>query len=209
LLEPGASTWIRPPAPNKTAAAPAPVIIINNYYTIIVIVMQLKAPYAMSEVTEEVRYKFAMAIADALGVNTSNVVLSFRSVDVRRGRSLLQSGGVFVDVSIRGAIDSQSFRSRLSQDALNAQMARQGLRSVQISSEARVAAAATPSPSAAAGRAPTGDGRLLLLGMLLALVLPVTARHGVLPVTAAIGAEAEGGTLPVPAAGPLAPVPLC
>jgi hypothetical protein len=171
MLEPGVLEWVKPP--EKTTEASS--VIINNYYTIIVIVMQIKAPYAMSEVTEEVRYKFAMAIASALGINTSNVVLSFRSVDLRR-RALLESNGVIVDVSIRGLIDRQSFQSKLSQDALNAQMAKQGLRNVQISSEAKVASQAptTARASACPPCRPPAGGRLLF-AVLLALLPPFTA----------------------------------
>jgi len=109
---------------------PAPPVTINNYITVIVLIIQFKAPYQMSEITSDLQTKIATALANVIGVNVSTVSLTFVEVDLRRQ---VQQKGVLVNVGLK---DFQGptipYVSRLTQDAINTQMAQLGLRSVQV-----------------------------------------------------------------------------
>ena len=95
----------RPSQPSETGApgtaAPGSITIVNNYITVIVFIFQFQAPYQLSEVTDQVKNKMTEAVAEILGVNTSDVILSFVAVGTRRRGLLQQSGGVLVSVSLK------------------------------------------------------------------------------------------------------------
>ena len=113
-----------------TPSTPAPSVTINNYITVIVLIIQFKVPYQMSEITSDLQTKIATAVANVIGVNVSTVSLTFVEVDLRRQ---VQQKGVLVNVGLK---DFQGptipYVSRLTQDAINTQMAQLGLRSVQV-----------------------------------------------------------------------------
>ena len=67
----------------------------------IVFIFLFQAPYQLSEVTDQVKNKMTEAVAEILGVNTSDVILSFVAVGTRRRGLLQQSGGVLVSVSLK------------------------------------------------------------------------------------------------------------
>ncbi len=111
-------------------STPAPPVTINNYITVIVLVIQFKAPYQMSELTPDLRTKIATAVANVIGVNASTVSLTFVEVDLRRQA---QQKGVLVSVGLKDFQGPTApFASRLTQDAINAQMDQLGLRSVTL-----------------------------------------------------------------------------
>ena len=113
-----------------TPSTSAPSVTINNYITVIVLIIQFKVPYQMSEITSYLQTKIATAVANVIGVNVSTVSLTFVEVDLRRQ---VQQKGVLVNVGLK---DFQGptipYVSRLTQDAINTQMAQLGLRSVQV-----------------------------------------------------------------------------
>jgi hypothetical protein len=98
----------------------------------IVSVFEFMAPYQLSEITDIIRGKMVLAIANMLEVNASVVVLRFSSVVVRR-RDLLQQAGVLVSVGLTNFRDSVSiFAMRITQENINAKMAAEGLMAVQL-----------------------------------------------------------------------------
>jgi hypothetical protein len=96
-----------------------------------VTVFQFKAPYLLSEITENIRAKMVLAIANILDVNASMVVLEFSSIVLRT--ALLEKAGVLVSV---GLIDFQEpvsvFATRITQENINAKMGAEGLMAVQL-----------------------------------------------------------------------------
>ena len=98
----------------------------------IVPVCQFKAPYQLSEVTDDVRAKMVLATANMLQVNASSVVLGFSAVVLRR-RDLLQQNGVLVSVGLAHFYGSVSiFTARITLANINAAMAAEGLKAVQL-----------------------------------------------------------------------------
>jgi hypothetical protein len=98
----------------------------------IVAVCQFKASYQLSEITDIIRGKMVVAIANMLEVNASIVVLEFSS-DVVRRRDLLQQAGVLVSVGLTNFYGSVSvFATRITQENMNAKMAAEGLKAVQL-----------------------------------------------------------------------------
>jgi hypothetical protein len=104
----------------------------SNLANGIVAVCQFKAPYQLSEITDIIRGKMILAIANMLQVNASIVVLEFSSVVVRR-RDLLQQPGVLVSVGLTNFHGSVLiFATRITQENINAKMAAEGLMAVQL-----------------------------------------------------------------------------
>jgi hypothetical protein len=105
---------------------------VSNSGIRIVQIFDFKAPYQLSEITDQIRIKMVLAIAKMLGVNKSSVVLTFSSAFLRR-RALLQKTGVLVSV---GLADLQSyasiFTSKITADNINAAMKAEGLDGVQL-----------------------------------------------------------------------------
>jgi hypothetical protein len=98
----------------------------------IVAVCQFKAPYQLSEITDVIRGKMVVAIANMLEVNASIVILGFSS-DVVRRRDLLQQAGVLVSVGLTNFYGSVSiFATRITQENMNAKMEAEGLKAVQL-----------------------------------------------------------------------------
>jgi hypothetical protein len=96
------------------------------------VLCQFKAQYQLSEVTNIVRSKMIIAVSNVLEVNTSTVVLDLTSTILRR-RTLLQQAGVLVSVGLTNMHQPASiFTARITQERLNAEMAAQGLKSVQL-----------------------------------------------------------------------------
>ena len=95
---------------------------------------QFKVQYQLSEITEDIRSKMALAIANVLAIEAVRVDLSFVAVQLRLGtRDLLQQTGVLVNVGIRDLRASeQLIISRLTSDSINLNMHAVGLKSVQI-----------------------------------------------------------------------------
>ena len=92
----------------------------------VTILFQFQAPYSLTELTDDLREKMVLAVAKALGVNPSEVVLSFDAVGRRR---VLQQSGVLVSVGVRGSVAGIS---QISQEVLNSQMAAMGLKPVTV-----------------------------------------------------------------------------
>ena len=104
----------------------------SNSGSSIVPIFDFKAPYLLSEITDQIRIKMVQAIAKMLGVNKSSVVLTFSSVDLRR-RALLQKAGVLVRVGLTDLQSSASiFASKITSDSINAAMNAEGLDAVQL-----------------------------------------------------------------------------
>jgi hypothetical protein len=96
-----------------------------------VAVFQFKAPYLLSEITENIRAKMVLAIANILDVNASMVVLEFSSI-VRR-RAILEQAGVLVSVGLINFHESVSiFAARITQANINSKMEAVGLMAVQL-----------------------------------------------------------------------------
>jgi hypothetical protein len=95
-------------------------------------IFDFKAPYQLSEITDQIRIKMVLAIAKMLGVNTSSVVVTFSSALLRR-RALLQKTGVLVSVGLTDLQSSASiFASKITSDNINAAMKAEGLDAVQL-----------------------------------------------------------------------------
>jgi hypothetical protein len=95
-------------------------------------IFDFKAPYQLSDISDQVRIKMVQAIAKMLGVDKSSVVLSFSSVDLRR-RALLQKTGVLVHVGLTDLQFSASILVlKITSDSINAAMKAEGLDAVQL-----------------------------------------------------------------------------
>ena len=82
--------------------------------------------------TDDIRAKMVLAMANMLEVNASTVVLGFSAVVLRR-RDLLQQNGVLVSVGLTHFYGSVSvFAARITQANINAAMAAEGLQAVQL-----------------------------------------------------------------------------
>jgi hypothetical protein len=104
----------------------------SNLANKMVDVCQFKAPYQLSGITDIIRGKMVLAVANMLEVNASIVVLVFSSVVARR-RDLLQQAGVLVSVGLINFHDSVSiFATRITQENMNAKMAEEGLMAVEL-----------------------------------------------------------------------------
>ena len=101
-----------------------------------VTIVQFKVAYLLSEITDDVRRKMVMAIANIINVNVTRIVLSFTELDMRR-RHLLQSKLLLVNVGLLDFQGSASvYTTVLSQDKINEQMASLGLKNVQVAQAA-------------------------------------------------------------------------
>ncbi len=96
---------------------------------IVLQIFQFKAPYLLTDVTENIKSRMSLAVANVLGIISSNVVLSFTtSVFDRR-----QQAGVLVSAGITDSqVSAASYASRLTQDKLNTEMVALGLKSIQL-----------------------------------------------------------------------------
>jgi hypothetical protein len=104
----------------------------SNSASSIVPIFDFKAPYLLSEITDQIRIKMVQAIAKMLGVNNSSVVLTFSSAFLRR-RVLLQKTGVLVSVGLTDLQSSASIlASKITSDNINAAMKAEGLDAVQL-----------------------------------------------------------------------------
>jgi hypothetical protein len=93
--------------------------------TVTVEIARFQTQYKVSDITEDVRNKFAAAIAYLIDINVSYVVLRFSE----RRRTLIQGAKVAVFVhNFRGSI--AGLQSRLTLDRMNSQMAAWGLKPV-------------------------------------------------------------------------------
>jgi hypothetical protein len=92
-------------------------------------IFQFKAPYRLSEVTEDIQRRMSIAVANVLGVNAINVVLTFSASLDRRS----QSTGVLVSAGITDVEQSPaSYASKITQDKFNKEMAGMGLNYGQL-----------------------------------------------------------------------------
>jgi hypothetical protein len=105
-----------------------------SYSDNVTLIFQFKAPYQLSEITEDIRSKMVQAVANLLSVETSRVVLTFVPVQVRLGqRGLLQQTSVLVNVGLTNFHESASIMvSQLTQENINLKMHDAGLKSVQL-----------------------------------------------------------------------------
>jgi hypothetical protein len=95
-------------------------------------IFDFKAPYQLSEITDQIRIKMVLAISKMLEVNKSSVVLVFSSAFLRR-TALLQKTGVLVSVGLADLQSSASiFASKITSDNINAAMKSEGLDAVQL-----------------------------------------------------------------------------
>ena len=99
---------------------------------VVVSILEFKALYLLSEITNEVQDKMTLAVAHTCNIDAGNIVLSFTDIILRR-RKLLQQHGVLVNVGVQNFQGSVSaLVSLLTQESINSHMAAQGLRPVQI-----------------------------------------------------------------------------
>jgi hypothetical protein len=94
-------------------------------------IVQFKVQYLLSEITDILINKMTLSIANILGVNGDMLVLSFTEVEMRR-RSLLEKG-VLVSCSLKnfqGPVERIALQ--LTQENINSEMQRLGLKSVQV-----------------------------------------------------------------------------
>ena len=139
---------------------------------IVVPVLEFMIPYLLSDITEDIKFKMAVALSAALNIgDPSIVVLTFKEASLRR-RKLLQQTGVLVTVGLRGFTGSASqLASKVSLASLNNQLAMQGLKQAQ---SLQVISTGSNSTGISAGDASTGQivggviggvcGALLLAG---------------------------------------------
>jgi hypothetical protein len=103
-------------------------------------IIRFKVQYLLSEITVGLRNLMALSLANVLSVNVNMVVLSFFEVEMRR-RSLLEKG-VLVICGLRDFQGTVSlFSLVLTQENINAEMGRLGLKTVQVISSWATAAA--------------------------------------------------------------------
>jgi hypothetical protein len=93
-------------------------------------IFQFKAPYQLSDISNDIQNKITVAVANLLRVNKGNVILSFASITIR---VLKLQACVLVSV---GLVNFQGFEpaftSLITQDDINFHMAMQGLLSVEL-----------------------------------------------------------------------------
>jgi hypothetical protein len=99
-----------------------------------VLICKFEAPYPLSDITEDLRRKIALAVASVLNVDPNLIVVTFFKVDLSlRRRQRMQTQGVLVVVSYKffqGSTEP-SFK-QISQDSLNTQMNLLGLIPVKM-----------------------------------------------------------------------------
>jgi hypothetical protein len=92
-------------------------------------IFQFKAPYQLSEVTVDIKSRMLTAVANVLGVNPADVVLTFvpDTLD-RRSRLSGNSTGVLVNAGLTDVeLSAASYVSMVTQEKLNQEMATMGL----------------------------------------------------------------------------------
>ncbi len=96
--------------------------------SIVLQIFQFKAPYLLSEVTGDIQSRMSMAVANILGVNARNVVLTLVSSNRRD-----QQPGVLVSAGITDFQGSAaSYASKVTQSILTTEMTALGLNSGQL-----------------------------------------------------------------------------
>ncbi len=94
-------------------------------------IFQFKALYLLEDITDEIRIRMSLAVANVLSVNVSNVILTFSSTSIEGRRG--QQPGVLVSAGITEFQGSaKDYAPRVTQDKLNNELSALGLRSVQI-----------------------------------------------------------------------------
>jgi hypothetical protein len=99
--------------------------------SIVLQIFQFKAPYLVSEVTVDIQGRMSRAVANVLGVDAIDVVLTFvpSTLDRRSG----QTTGVLVNAGVTDLeLSAASLSSKVTQDKLNKEMAAVGLSSGQL-----------------------------------------------------------------------------
>ncbi len=102
--------------------------------SIVLQIFQFKAPYQLSEVTVEMQSRISTAVANMLGVNSIDVVLTFVPATLdRRSRLNGQPTGVLVSAGVTAVeFSAASYVSKVTQDRFNKEMAAMGLSSGQL-----------------------------------------------------------------------------
>jgi hypothetical protein len=96
-------------------------------------IFQFKAPYQLSEVTVDIKSRMLIAVANVLGVNAADVVLTFvpDTLDLRSLSS--KPTGVLVNAGLTDVeLSAASYVSMVTQDKLNKEMATMGLSTGQL-----------------------------------------------------------------------------
>jgi hypothetical protein len=92
-------------------------------------IFQFSAPYLLAEVTEDIKRRMTLAVANVLGVLASNVVLTIFSYTADRR----QQSSVLVRVGITNFQGSAgSYASKVTQERFNIEMQALGLKSGQL-----------------------------------------------------------------------------
>jgi hypothetical protein len=98
----------------------------------VVPIFQFTVGYKLAEITQDLQSKMIIAIASAIEVNTSTVVLTFSTMG-RQLRGLRQLTGVLATVGLKNFQGSPSlFASQLSQDRINLHMIALGLKPILL-----------------------------------------------------------------------------
>jgi hypothetical protein len=97
-------------------------------------IFQFKAPYQLSEVTVEMQSRISTAVANMLGVNSIDVVLTFVPATLdRRSRLNGQPTGVLVSASVTDVeLSAACYISKVTQDRFNKEMIAMGLNYGQL-----------------------------------------------------------------------------
>ena len=95
-------------------------------------IIQFKAPYLLSEVTADVQSRMTIAVANILGVDVINVVLSFVPITLASGRRS-QPTGVLVSAGVTEVeLPAASYAANVTQDRFKKEMAAVGLNYGQL-----------------------------------------------------------------------------
>jgi hypothetical protein len=92
-------------------------------------IFQFSAPYLLAEVSEDMKRRMSLAVANALGVLASNVVLTISSyvADRRKQTSVLVRVGI---TNFQGS--AASYASKVTQERFNIEMQALGLKSGKL-----------------------------------------------------------------------------
>jgi hypothetical protein len=97
--------------------------------SIVLQIFQFKAPYQLSEITVDMQSRMSTAVANVLGVNAINVVLTFVPATLDQIRRLSgQLTGVLVNAGVTDVeLSAASYVSKVTQDKFNKEMTAMGL----------------------------------------------------------------------------------
>ena len=94
--------------------------------SIVLQIFQFKAPYLLSELTVDIQSRMSTAVANVLGVNAIDVVLTF--VPVALDRRSGQPTGVLVNAGVTEVeLSAASYASKVTKDKFNKEMTAMGL----------------------------------------------------------------------------------